>query len=120
MLKSLYSLKQAPLELYCPINKHLQLNIFMAPHGNPCICKPSKELIIIAIINNCVVIMLGDCIASIQSILHHGFLMKGLRPVQSILSLKVLQDKKAVLLQQSSKIQQMLHGGPEATHSAVG
>jgi hypothetical protein len=94
--KSLYSLKQAPLDWNQTIDAYLKRHDFKPTQIDPCIyvCTQNNRTAFIAVyVNDCMIIAPDEQIDEIKGLLHQGFCMKDLGRATSVLGLEILCDQ---------------------------
>ncbi len=94
LLKSLYRLKQAPLEWNHTINAHLCKSHFEPTNSDPCIyIHQGHHLAIITLyIDNCTIITHKSELRGVKQIIANSFLIKDLREATSVLRIKIQHD----------------------------
>jgi hypothetical protein len=107
--KSLYRLKQAPLNWYHTINTHLHTHGFEPTEANPCLyvhaCKGLISFITLYI-DNCTIVAHSSQIKTIKAKIKEGFPIKDLGDATSVLGLKIIHDRPngVIYIRQRGKI----------------
>jgi hypothetical protein len=97
LLKSLYSLKQAPHMWNQEIDLHLQQNSYLPTDTDPCVYVHhiGRAVTFISLyINNCTIITSESLLQATKDVLMAKFNMTNLSKASSILSIEVLHDHK--------------------------